>query len=789
MGNTHSWRASRAVAGTLLAALGASVLTATAAGATSDDTYPGSEVYGFESAASIDAEGTDGLTGVSVAKTGADGLDAASGCYYAVASQNLDDAGYEYQMTRFGGYSNTFPEGGWFTSADFYLDTEVETGGTLNQFDWSVASNNTAGDHRRDFILHAQSAGEGSWTLGASNNAGFAAVDVAPLSGDTLTIDESGWYTVSHTFSDVDGVLSVDISVADAEGTVLKTWTKSNVKDVIGDTVGGNRYGWIVTNGFDALPVDNVLINAERPTGGCEPVVAESFDATCSADGGFAYTVTPLWTEGDRTFQVKNLGDGTGGTAETFYYEDGTTGAPGEIVPFATVAAGETATLELDNLEPGDYRVVSDGSTKIKKQYKFDFTVAAAEACTVPGSDVYGFETEASVESFGNVTPVKTGTAGIPAAAGCYYAVAGQNVDGDDYAYQFTRFGGYSNTFPEGGWFTSADFYLDTEVETGGTLNQFDWSVASNNTAGDHRRDFILHAQSAGEGSWTLGASNNAGFAAVDVAPLSGDTLTIDESGWYTVSHTFSDVDGVLSVDISVADAEGTVLKTWTKSNAKDVIGDTVGGNRYGWIVTNGFDALPVDNVLINAERPTDTCVPTVYFSDVPEGAKGFAAITWLHEQGIAAGYSDGTFRPTASVTRRSVAKMLYRFAGRPDFELPTESPFTDIEPGDNGYRAMVWLNEQEIATGYGDGSFRPKVTVSRRSMAKLLYRFAGRPAVEMPDTTPFTDVAAGDNGYRAMVFMVNEGIASGYTDGSFRPRQDMIRRQMAGFLYRFSSL
>ena len=483
---------------------------------------------------------------------------------------------------------------------------------------------------------------------------------------------------------------------------------------------------------------------------------------------------------------------GTGGTAETYYYADGTTGEPGEIVSFATVAAGDTAVLTLDNLEPGDYRIVSDGNRATKNLYKFDFTVAEPETCTVPGSEVYGFETEDSIDADGidglsGVSAVKGTWTGMSAAAGCYYAVAGQNLDDADYAYQFTKFGGYSNTFPEGGWFTSADFYLDVDVETGGTLNQFDWSVAANNTEGNHRRDFIFHAQSAGAGEWVLGASNNSGFVGVDASPLSGDdTLTIDESGWYTVTHSFTDVDGVLSVDISVADAEGDVLQTWTRSNDKDVIGDTVGGNRYGWITVNGFDSLPIDNVLINAERPTDGCAPTIYFTDVPAPAKAFMEITWLAEQGIASGYDDGTFRPYASVTRRNMAKLLYRYAGRPDVELPAESPFSDLEPGDGGYRAMVWLHEAEIASGYDDGTFQPNKVVTRRNMAKFLYRLAGRPDVELPAESPFSDLEAGDGGYRAMMFMVTDGIASGYSDGTFRPNEDTIRRQIATFLYRF---
>ena len=40
-----------------------------------------------------------------------------------------------------------------------------------------------------------------------------------------------------------------------------------------------------------------------------------------------------------------------------------------------------------------------------------------------------------------------------------------------------------------------------------------------------------------------------------------------------------------------------TPAGTWNLSDASDIIGDTVGGNRYGWIVTNSFGSIALDNV------------------------------------------------------------------------------------------------------------------------------------------------------------------------------------------------
>ena len=48
---------------------------------------------------------------------------------------------------------------------------------------------------------------------------------------------------------------------------------------------------------------------------------------------------------------------------------------------------------------------------------------------------------------------------------------------------------------------------------------------------------------------------------------------------------------------MKVLASDGTVVGTWTRSDPSDVIGDTVGGNRYAWLVSNDFDGLALDNI------------------------------------------------------------------------------------------------------------------------------------------------------------------------------------------------
>lgn len=47
---------------------------------------------------------------------------------------------------------------------------------------------------------------------------------------------------------------------------------------------------------------------------------------------------------------------------------------------------------------------------------------------------------------------------------------------------------------------------------------------------------------------------------------------------------------------MDILDTSEAVVGSWTLSDPTDVIGTTVGGNRYGWFVNSDFDFLAIDN-------------------------------------------------------------------------------------------------------------------------------------------------------------------------------------------------
>lgn len=173
-------------------------------------------------------------------------------------------------------------------------------------------------------------------------------------------------------------------------------------------------------------------------------------------------------------------------------------------------------------------------------------------------------------------------------------------------------------------------------------------------------------------------------------------------------------------------------------------------------------------------------------FSDVPTNSPFYAEIAWLAVSGVTEGYPDGTFRPGSNVSRQAMAAFLYRAAGEPEFEAPETATFVDVPPTHPFFFEIEWLNDTGITTGYEDSTFRPSANVSRMAMAAFLYRAAGEPSWSPPSTAQFSDVGTAHSFFAEIEWLVSTGVTTGYSDGRYRPSANVTRQAMAAFLYRF---
>ncbi|MCC5953760.1 MAG: DUF4397 domain-containing protein [Acidimicrobiia bacterium] len=174
-------------------------------------------------------------------------------------------------------------------------------------------------------------------------------------------------------------------------------------------------------------------------------------------------------------------------------------------------------------------------------------------------------------------------------------------------------------------------------------------------------------------------------------------------------------------------------------------------------------------------------------FPDVPEGSQFFTEITWMVTNGITTGFADGTFRPTVAVSRQATAAFLYRYAGFPDGLFPTcdVAPFSDVPVDSPFCGEITWMVDQGIATGFPDDTFKPTDAVSRQAAAAFLARFADTP-IDACDAAPFSDVPADSTFCGEIAWMVDLELTTGFADGTFRPTIPVSRQAMAAFLYRY---
>lgn len=203
--------------------------------------------------------------------------------------------------------------------------------------------------------------------------------------------------------------------------------------------------------------------------------------------------------------------------------------------------------------------------------------------------------------------------------------------------------------------------------------------------------------------------------------------------------------------------------------------------------VTINAEAKPGYNLLGASTWSHTFPVPVVNrFTDVTPETKFYKEIMWIADKGINVGYSDGTFRPLGKTNRDSMALYLYRYAGSPAYTPPAVSKFSDVPTSSPYYKAISWGAAQGINGGYTDGTFRPTQSISRESMALYLYRLAGSPAYTPPTVSKFSDVPTSSQYYKAISWGVSQGLNLGYTDGTFRPRNAITRDSTAAYLYRF---
>ena len=143
-------------------------------------------------------------------------------------------------------------------------------------------------------------------------------------------------------------------------------------------------------------------------------------------------------------------------------------------------------------------------------------------------------------------------------------------------------------------------------------------------------------------------------------------------------------------------------------------------------------------------------------------------------------GYGSGLFGPNDNMTRAQAAQMFYNLLLNKNVDITVN--FTDV-PADAWYgKAVHTLASLGIIAGIGNNQFAPDRTITRAEFTVIAMRFANLSA---DVTNPFSDVSENDWFYSAVTSAVSYGWISGYSDGTFRPRATITRAEVATIVNR----
>lgn len=188
-----------------------------------------------------------------------------------------------------------------------------------------------------------------------------------------------------------------------------------------------------------------------------------------------------------------------------------------------------------------------------------------------------------------------------------------------------------------------------------------------------------------------------------------------------------------------VADPEVTGVAGWLQTKEHNGYMGGYGNGLFGPNdnMTRAQVARMFYNLLLN--KNVDI---TVKFTDVADDAWYADAVNTLASLGVIKGIGNNQFAPNRTITRAEFTVIAMRFA---NVSATVTNPFTDISENDWFYSAVTSAVSYGWITGYSDGTFRPYATITRAEVAtivnRMLARTADRDFVDSSAVTHFDDV------------------------------------------------
>ena len=169
-------------------------------------------------------------------------------------------------------------------------------------------------------------------------------------------------------------------------------------------------------------------------------------------------------------------------------------------------------------------------------------------------------------------------------------------------------------------------------------------------------------------------------------------------------------------------------------------------------------------------------------FSDVRPGDKYYEAIAALVDAGVVNGYNDGTFKPNNAVTRVEALKFIYE--GIKKRVYGGNLPFRDVDRKAWYGTYLYTAYDEGVVSGYNDGTFRPTQVVNKAEFYKLLFNGMGVDVATTVGVAPYSDVGV----YEWHAPYISYAKDLGVVDpglSRFQPAAGMTRGEVAYAIYK----
>ena len=198
-------------------------------------------------------------------------------------------------------------------------------------------------------------------------------------------------------------------------------------------------------------------------------------------------------------------------------------------------------------------------------------------------------------------------------------------------------------------------------------------------------------------------------------------TVTAEREG-EIVTIAVTDSDGasasLSSVTVTLPSEEvsaGTVAVLLHADGTREVLRKSVAGE----------DSLTV-TIPVDGSVSLEMMDNSLMYSDVPADSGDAEAVAFASSRQILVGISDTEFNPDGEMTRAMLAQVLHNLESNPDSAM--ESAFSDLVGSEWYTDAVLWAAENGIVAGYEDGSFGPNNILTQEQLAVMLWNYSGFP-------------------------------------------------------------